>query len=442
VNLRTLARYIFGDANAIRTVAIEKNSIWLGIGLVLLPAIARNYDQNFILETPLWLFGPLLFSFFSGTFLFWILRGFVSKHITVEIEEPNQTDSPWRSFMGLFWMTAPVAWLYAIPVERFLTSYHAAVANLTLLAVVAMWRVFLMSRIVEVVHGVPWPRAFGWVLVAASLEVILVVFCGWFFGGGMARSVLASMGGMRHAPEEQLVISALGFIWTGAWIVLTACVVTLWLAKYSGTATPLPALMKRSAFSKSLFLLPIFWIAAAIPAQLEQARFHAHSKLMKTERYEEALAHLSRFERRDFPASRRIEPNPYEYPVWKDLPRTTALLTTNTPMWIREVYLSHLSITFRHYMPRFHSAPDVAAMFSAIARLPQGREWMRMNETELEQHLPRVGNFWDDNGTNAAARTNLVLALRELGMSEQAISKLPDIPTRPGTNDNKIMRRE
>jgi hypothetical protein len=268
VNLRTLARYLIGNADAIRSVATDKNSLWLGIGLVVLTAIARTYDQNFVLETPLWFFGPLLFSLFSGSFLFWILRSFLAKNMMVPVgTEPPPQGSQWRSFMGLFWMTAPIAWLYAIPVERFLTSYNAAVANLCLLAVVAAWRVLLMSRIVQVVNEVPFSRACGWVLVGASLEVIIVVFCGGIFGGTMSRSIMAGMGGMRHAPEEQLIISALSAAWTGAWVLLIACVIPLAAAKYRGSAAPYPDTVNRSRLSKALLVLPLVWIAIAIPAQ-------------------------------------------------------------------------------------------------------------------------------------------------------------------------------
>jgi hypothetical protein len=436
VNLRTLARYLIGNADAIRSVATDKNSLWLGIGLVLLTAIARNYDQNFVLETPLWFFGPLLFSLFSGSFLFWILRSFLVKHIMVPVgsEAPPQ-GSQWRSFMGLFWMTAPVAWLYAIPVERFLMSYNAAVANLCLLAIVAAWRVLLMSRIVQVVNEVPFSRACGWVLVGASLEVIIVVFCGFLTGGGLSRKILAGMAGMRHAPEEQLTMSALGTSWNGAVLLLIVCSVTLYAFKFRGSAAPFPAPVSGSRPARWLLVLPALWITAAIPAQLEQFRFHTHAKLVNAERYADALAYLSHFQRSDFPKSRRIEPDPYEYPVWKRLPPTVALLTTNTPPWIREVYLSHLSVTVRHYFPRFRSAPDVAAMFKAMTNLPGAHDWMRTNEAELTKNVAHLGSFWDENQTNGTARTNLVIALRQLGMSEENVLKLPNVPAKSASTN-------
>src|SRR5204862_7253608 len=116
---------MFGAASAIREVASNRAALWTGIVLVLLTGIARNYDQSYFLKTPMWLIGPLAFSFFSGTFLYGILvRGLARRHFP----EGHQKGGQWVTFMAAFWMTAPIAWLYAIPVERFLNSYHAAQA--------------------------------------------------------------------------------------------------------------------------------------------------------------------------------------------------------------------------------------------------------------------------------------------------------------------------
>ena len=164
MNIWTIAGYLAGNASSIREVASTRAALWTGVALVLLTGIARNFDQNFVLETPLWLVGPLIFSFFSGSFLYAILiRGFARRHLPKEIP----MESRWTTFMALFWMTAPIAWLYAVPVERFLDSYRAAQANLALLAIVSVWRVWLMSRVISVLLEIPFRRALGWVLVAA-----------------------------------------------------------------------------------------------------------------------------------------------------------------------------------------------------------------------------------------------------------------------------------
>ena len=254
---------------------------------------------------------PLLFSCFSGSFLFWALYGlFIRRHL-----EPKDISklAQWRSFLALFWMTAPVAWLYAIPVERFLSSYQAAQANLTLLGVVSIWRVLLMARIISVLQRVPF-SLIGWMLVPACVEVLLVIV----FGPTIGRQVLAGMSGMRNAPEENLIMSALGNVLLGATILLPTCLAFLGGYRFKNTVQPLPAAAKGPFPLWTLLVVSAVWIAVAIPSQLEQERFMTHALLVRAGKYREAVNYLARHRPKDFPPSRRIEPNPYEYRVWRN----------------------------------------------------------------------------------------------------------------------------
>ncbi len=127
---RNILSFLIGREDAIRKVASSSSAIWTGIALTLLTAFARNYDQTYIPEKPfLWFFGPLLFSLVSGTWLYLICYTIcVRRNFPAD---PPIDDNSWRGFMGAFWMTAPIAWLYAIPVERFLDSIGTAYANIT-----------------------------------------------------------------------------------------------------------------------------------------------------------------------------------------------------------------------------------------------------------------------------------------------------------------------
>jgi len=375
-----IGRFLFGNARAIREVASNRSALWTGIVLVLLTGIARNYDQNYFLETPLWLIGPLAFSFFSGSFLYGVLiLGFAKRHFPAD----HRPEKQWRTFMALFWMTAPIAWLYAIPVERFLDSSRAAEANIALLAIVSLWRVLLMSRVIVVLLEISFFRALGWVLLAASLEVILVMFFGAFLSGSFSRHILAGMAGMRNAPEEELLSSVLGSVWGWSWAVLLICVVSLAARPFRGAVPPLPRSSPGRLSWPLLITLVMLWGILAIPAQIEQHRFVTHSALVHKGNYSDALNYLAQFERRDFPPARRLEPNPYEYRVWRDLPPTIGLLNSNTPAWIRHVYLSHLTATLSHYFSGYDSLTNVSTMFSATEQLPEGREWLLTNQVAL-----------------------------------------------------------
>src|SRR3954454_16564748 len=102
LNFWKMFQFQFGRRDAIETVAGSRASLFAGLVLVLLTAIPRNYDQSFFFESPLWLFGPLIFSTFSGTFLFLILyHGFIRP----SLDDPGSISkaAQWRSFMSLFW---------------------------------------------------------------------------------------------------------------------------------------------------------------------------------------------------------------------------------------------------------------------------------------------------------------------------------------------------
>ena len=424
MNLWTALRFVFGNAGAIREVARSQAALWTGIVLVLLTGIARNYDQTFFLESPMWLIGPLAFSFFSGSFLYWILiRGFAKRHFP----EENRNEKQWTTFMALFWMTAPVAWLYAIPVERFLDAYRAAQANIALLAIVSLWRVLLLGRILSVLFAVQFWRALAWVLVAAALEVIVVLFVGAFSSGSLSRRILAGMAGMRNAPEETLLNSVLGFVWGWSWAGLIVGLV-LGLRYFRKTIPPLPKLLPGKMAWVQLTIVAGIWAVIAIGPQKEQHGFSSHAALIHKGAYSEALAFLGQHKQSDFPPCRRLEPNPYEDRVWHDLPTTVGLLKPDTRPWIRQVYLGHLSVMVSHYHSAYDSLTNVAAMLSAIEQLPEGKEWLHTNETALVRqglgfHYSRSE---PPDTAELIARTNILGTLSRMGMAQSNLAKLSE----------------
>jgi hypothetical protein len=422
MNFRVMAGCLLGNARAIQEVARNRSALWTGIVLVLLTGIARNYDQNYFLETPMWLVGPLVFSFFSGSFLYWVLvRRFAGSHFPENDPRPAQ----WPSFMALFWMTAPIAWLYALPVERLLDPYPAAQANLVLLGTVSLWRVLLMSRILEVLFEISFFRALGWVLVAASLEIILVLFFGAYTSGSLSRSVLAAMAGMRNSPEEALLSNALGLIWAYSWAVLLVCIALLARRPFRGTVSPLPKPSTGRLPWLPLATLAVIWVLIAIPPQLEQRRYVTHAEFVEQGNYSDGLTYLAQYQRRDFPPARRLKPDPYVYRVWQDLPPTIGLLTSNTPAWIRHVYLSHLTATLSHPYARYDSLTNVAVMFSALEQLPEGRDWLLTNQLAFtKQDLRSYSRTEFSQSNELTLRANILNTLRRMGMAETNLARL------------------
>lgn len=416
MSLATIFRFQFGQADAIQQMAGNCNSIIAGVVLVLLTAIARNYDQTFFGGSLFWLIGPLIFSFFSGSFLFLVLyRGFIRRHLT-DVEQVS-TGQQWLCFMSVFWMTAPIAWLYAVPVERFLGSYQAAQANLSLLAIVSIWRVLLLARIISVLQEVPFIRALGWVLVGACLETLIVGFFGSLFSPAFGRRVMAAMGGMRNSPEEELMLSALGNALAAASIVLFVVLLVLASFRFRQSARAFPSRISQPLPRISLVALAVGWLIIAIPAQLEQQHFRAHAVMIESGKYRESVEFLGRHSRNDFPPARRLEPNPYEHRAFEQLPKVIAALQPTDPEWVRTVYMSHMEVLLSHrYMPGGPLA--MTEVMLTLERLPEGREWVARNRNKVIGATHGMTYRFHD-GSDAeqiAAAVELTNVLRRLGI--------------------------
>jgi hypothetical protein len=347
----------------------------------------------------------LVFSFFSGTFLYFALWTlFLKRHLKADAEP--KADNQWWAFMGLFWMTGPIAWLYAIPVERMFDSYRATQANIALLAIVALWRVLLMSRVISVLQQVRFVRALGWVAVPACIEVVLVVFVGGIFSPAFGRRVMASMGGMRNSPEESLLLSTLSIAGSTAFWGLIGLAILLVLLRFKGVTRPFPKQTPAGVPWISLLLLGLFWTAVAVRPQREQQRFVKHAAMVEAGQYREAVDYLAKLGREALPPGRRLEPSPYEYRAYDQLPETIAVLRSSDPKWMRDMYLDYAGRLFDHYSVRL-GATNAAAMFAGMSRLPEGRQWVEQNRTKLRKlRFDRTAG-----DTNEVARQQVVVAL-------------------------------
>src|SRR5690606_14448526 len=99
---------------------------------------------------------------------------------------------------SLYWMTALLAWLYALPVENFLDSADAVRVNLSLLALVSLWRVLLITRATVVLLGASfWAAFFLVMLFADTLALVILVFT--------PLPVFNIMGGIPLTESEQVI---------------------------------------------------------------------------------------------------------------------------------------------------------------------------------------------------------------------------------------------
>ena len=230
---------------------------------------------------------------------------------------------------------------------------------------------------------------------------------------------------MRNSPEEALLSSVLGSVWGWSWAGLVLCLFLLTVRGLEREIEPLPTQSAGKVPWTVLVCLAVFWSLVAIAPQREQRHFVAHAKLVANAEYKRGVTYLGQHQRSDFPPGRRLEPNPYEYRVWQDLPPTIALLTSQTAPWIRELYLNHLTATLSHYDSGYDSLTNVADMLLAIEQLPEGRAWMLTNEAGLaRQGLGLDRKINDMDASEFMARSNILNVLDRMGMAETNLAKL------------------
>ena len=400
--------YLFGQPEAIRRVAGSRAALWTGIALVLLTSIARNYDQTLLSEKPfLWIFGPLLFSLVSGTWLYLAAYKWCARLRMAAPGEPKPTeDGGWLSFMGLFWMTAPVAWLYAIPVERFLDSIAATHANVALLALVSSWRVLLMARVLQVTTKAPFLMALCWVLFAASVEVLVL----FVFGDGFSSVIMASMGGMRNSPEQEIMRHATSNTFGAAFCIAPVALMMSIAWRPDELLQPLPRPVTDRMRWGGLAVAAVVWVALAVIPQRELANTVAVERLMAAERAREALDFMAAHQPADFAPARPLPPRPFKWTVFTELPMCFGAVQASDPAWVRALLLSKLDAMMSHMGPRWsrsaanaaqHRGEQVEDIVSSLSihgpdaggllqlldgllRFPEGRAWVAANSVFVE----------------------------------------------------------
>jgi hypothetical protein len=334
MTISTLLKYLIGDRDAILCIARCPKAIWVGLLLVLAAGFAREYDGEDLLHEPWHLLIPLGASLASSAFLYLLVRVVAWAH---KAERPGLIRG-YFEFLSLYWMTAPLAVLYAVPVERFLTAADSMRANLAFLGLVAVWRVLLMSRIVSVL----WTQGFwtGFVLVMVFADTlaatILVV---------TPLPIVSVMGGIRLSESEAILhntvwtLRVLSVISWPIWAIVAAAIA---MRKQPGWQYAI-ADAERSQVSAGMWALAIgsllLW-AAVLPVPQSEQRLRRQVELdLRAGRLADALSIMSAHERKDFP------------PHWDPLPRIAyheknpdivAIINQLNPQetkpWAREVY--------------------------------------------------------------------------------------------------------
>jgi hypothetical protein len=404
---------LFGNAEAIKEVAASKSALWWALALVFITAIPRNYDQTFILEKPfLWVFGPVVFSTLSSLFIFCFIFLFLIRAKRPPDELKPRFWPQYRSFLGLYWMTAPVAWLYALPVERFLAAEAAARVNVLLLAIVSLWRVWLLSRALSVALNDRASVVLAHVLTPVCLEVSALIF----FGGRVAKMVMSGMSGMRNSPAEDILISALGFTFVGSLMLLVVSAFCMVIMRPMEPVDSLPELRSSKTSWRFPVLAALGWLAVAAVPQLELWHNYQARRLLEAGDYRGVVRFLSTHSKTEFAPARRIDPDPYEETVWKHLPQILAAMDGHEAAWVLEEYLSHADVLMRHkayFLPAAYYPP----LLKALEARPEWPAWSKRNRTGLEG-LINAGLHERPSPAEEKAKAELETILERVGIPE------------------------
>lgn len=406
--------FLLGREESIRRIAASRSSVWVGLVLVFTAGIAREYDQTYIPHFGIRFLFPIITSLVAAALIYGTVFA-----ILMPLRKNNQSPPPSEGgffcFLGLFWMTAPLAWVYAFPAEHLFDSYTAAQVNIGLLIFVAVARVWLISRSISILCEVPFSRSLVSVLLISSIVMGLGSFT-------TSLSLVRLMGGLRHSPEETVLGNAAGLAF---WLSIAGFVVFSFahsiLKERSSRKKTLP--LRTEPGSPILFLAVVVtaWIAILIPQQIKLERNHHALVLLGRTEHRGMLLFLSQHQPDDFNKVKRLPPDPYEYWGLAVLPDVINALDGKEAPWVREMYLDYYAVALRHRYLR--GEPDRMLLpIRHVLELPGGETWVRKQSESIE-HRFNADYFY---GYSTDMLT-LIDRLRTLGLK---IDK-PEKPTGP-----------
>jgi hypothetical protein len=362
--------YLVGDRAAILALAAHPRAWIFGLLFVLSAGFAREYDGEDLVHDPWVLLLPLGASVVSSFLLYLVLYGVR----VLRLSRGRTFFAAYRSFLNLFWLTAPVAWLYAIPYERLLDSVTATKANLMTLALVATWRVALMVRVAVVLFDMRVSVAFFRVMAYADGVALLALVFSPF-------PIIEVMGGVRLTQTESAVrgaaqlvccLGGLSFlVWLGVAIATIGDHSRWQLETHSRGVLQVSLPVMALAFVS----LAVWFVFLPFTQPEQQLRRQVESAFRNDE-IAKGLALMSEHDPGDFPP--HWEPPPrflkgdrqsLLLDICKEIPRS------NPQMWVRQRFLMRLKVyletgSFRGYEKEIASVlndlPEAKAILSEL----------------------------------------------------------------------------
>ncbi len=429
MNASVLPKYLLGSKSAILEVANSPMSFIIGLVFVISAGLAREYDGEDLIHQPWHALRPLGASLVSGTILFLVihLAALLNKH------RPPSYFGAWRSFMGLFWMTAPMAWLYAIPYEHMMTPVGAVSLNLWTLAIVAAWRVWLIARVISVVYGIGGLSSFFLVMFFADAVTFTVVTLA-------PTPVIDVMGGIRHTDRDALIAEV-----TFSVTILSVMTAPVWLiGALIATARlkpqwPEPNTHPAERGSRGLLRVAVLAVVAFIPllilSQPEQINKHRVETLFKQGRVDEALDRMSALQPNDYPSHWDPPPRLGYRENKPDLDRIRDAMATKWPAdWVADLYLAKIGRKLKQSVLYYWADASWSQIVDEIQEYAQYYSNGSTSRVSVEQ--ARTARFlldYDDSlGENDRRALERLIAiatpteLESIDESDQIFQDIPD----------------
>ena len=385
-------RFQLGHEGAIRRVLESRWSLLVGSILVVTAGVARHYDQKYLIWE-WWVVQPFLIALVSSFAIF------LAAWIGLRMGRPKRDDRPhflqqYVSFLGAFLMTSPLAWLYAIPVEQWMSLENAARINIGLLTLVAIWRVVLMVRVLVLVTGGHWFRCLVAVLLPSSVEAFVMTFF-------LHMQLVGLMGGVQLPPHEEILAAALNVVGLASFWIAAVTFVLWCILGIIRTTTEMALQDRCSAFPAHRSGVPkralIFtlvalgaWTAYALPWQVKQYHRFMVRHYIGKEDYRSALQFIAQRNRDSFPAPGYLPPDPLDpYSGTSQLIEMLKSLEPSHPEWLRkEYYRSAESAIFsRELHSKIYNAHDIV---DALVATPGGRDFVARDPAPWLDLLERL----------------------------------------------------
>lgn len=333
LSIREYAAYLIGNQQAILRIAMSKGAVWIGALLVLSAAFAREYDGEDLRAEPWHLLIPFAASLATSFVLFsavWLAGR--KRRI-----EPMPFWKAYRGFLSLYWATAPLAWLYAIPVERFLPVLTAIWANYGLLLIVSIWRVVLITRAIAVVNSCRFIFVLPIVTLISSIVALAAAMT-------VPVPMLALMGGIRPPEDEMLTLSlthnagCVAFLGIPVSMICCIAVQRRWRRWRFPRDVMAPCRVGHSLLATSIISI-LVWIPILPGPQLEQRNRRLVERAVANRQHAEAIRILKSHPRAEFPPHWRPPPwvtrSPHEMDAVLLLEEAER---QGAPVWVIDAY--------------------------------------------------------------------------------------------------------